>query len=255
MTNSRAAALDAPETIVRHRYLIQKKHFLRKLYEDYYSIFQSHVRPLRDHPGEIIEMGSGGGFLKEFIPGLVTSDICPAPGIDRVFSADHMPFPEQSVKAICMMDVFHHLADPRAFLREADRVLIPAGRVIMIEPTHSLWAKVFYTYLHHEPFDAGAKHWEQPARGRLSTSNQALPWIVFHRDRTQFEKEFPGLRILSLRPHTVTRYVLSGGLSIPALMPAFSYPFWRFLDDQLMRWPGVFAVFETIVLEKSYLSS
>jgi SAM-dependent methyltransferase len=251
MTISCAAALDAPETIERHRNLIQKKQFLRKFYEDCYSIFRSHVRPLHDHPGEIIELGTGGGFLTEFIPGLVTSDVCPAPGIDRVFSADHMPFGEQSVKAICMMNVFHHLADPRAFLREADRVLIPAGRVIMIEPTYSLWAKVFYTYLHHEPFDARARRWEQPVMGRLSTSNQALPWIVFHRDRAHFEKEFPRLRILNLQPHTVTRYVLSGGLSIPALVPAFTYPFWRFLDEQLIRWPGVFPLFEAIVLEKT----
>ena len=35
----------------------------------------------------ILELGSGGGFLKEMYPAIITSDVLQLPSVDKVFSA------------------------------------------------------------------------------------------------------------------------------------------------------------------------
>lgn len=242
--------LDDPETILFHAKLISTKPFLRKLYAEYYAVFQTHLGALASRPGICIELGSGGGFLKEIIPEVITTDVHKGAGIDRIVHADRLPFKAGEVKALLLLNVLHHLADPGAFLKEAERVLTPGGRVIMIEPFNSLWGRFFYKFLHHEPFNEKAPQWHQQDRGRLSTSNQALAWIIFHRDRLLFENMFPHLRIYETKPHTVTRYLLSGGLSSTLSAPVAAYSFFRRVDRCLERFESIFPVFETIILER-----
>ena len=45
----------------------------------------------------------------------MTSDTLPYEGIDRVVDATKMPFEDESVRAICMTNVFHHIPDVEAF--------------------------------------------------------------------------------------------------------------------------------------------
>ncbi len=242
--------LDDPETILFHAKLISEKPFLRKLYADYYALFQARLKPISFRPGVCVELGSGGGFLKEIIPEVITTDVHLGPGIDRIVYADHLPFSPGEVKALLLLNVLHHLADPAAFLKEAERVLMPGGRVIMIEPFNSLWGRFFYKFLHHEPFNEKATQWQQQDMGRLSTSNQALAWIIFHRDRQLFEEKFPLLRLQDVKPHTVMCYLLSGGLSSDWSAPVASYPFFRWLDQRLEHFQTLFPVFQTVCLEK-----
>src|SRR5262249_4673893 len=145
--------------------------------------------------GGVLELGSGAGFLEEFIPGLITSDVFPSPGVQRVIDARALPFGAGELKAIVMTDVLHHIARPRGFLREADRCVRPGGVVSMIEPWVTPWSRVVYGRLHHEPFRPGAAEWEFPEAGPLSGANGALPWIMFARDRAVFEREFPSWKI------------------------------------------------------------
>jgi len=242
--------LDSPQTISIHRRLILKKPFLRRIYLDFYSMFVDFSRDLNMLSGELLEIGSGGGFLKDIIPEVITSDIAASDGIERVFSADQLPFEDHSLKAIYLLNVLHHLDQPDAFLNEVDRCLVPHGRLIMIEPYNSLWARFFYKYLHHEPFDENMEHWQLPKQGRLSTSNQAMPWIIFWRDRDQFNARFPRLCIKVRKPHTAIAYVLSGGLSMPSVLPAFCYPLIQKIDHLLSRFPNTFPLFQTLVIEK-----
>jgi hypothetical protein len=107
-----------------------------------------------------------------------------------------------------------------------------------------------YKHLHHEPFDETVSAWETPARGRMSTSNQAIPWIIFERDRDRFEKEFPSLRIRSVVAHNALLYILSGGMSWKAFAPVALYGFFERLDRWLCRAPRWAPLFQTIVLEK-----
>lgn len=247
---ARGVDLDASEAVEVHRRIIQEKRFLHRLYEDFYHFFVEEAKAVSPLKGKLLELGSGGGFLKQVMPDVITSDISAGPQSDMSVDAESLPFASGELKAIFLLNVLHHIPHPRRFFQEADRCLIPGGRVILIEPFNSRIGRVIYQKFHHEPFDDQVAEWEQNPSGRLSTSNQAIPWIIFSRDREKFEKEFPRLKILRIRPHTPLRYVLSGGLSLRSLAPPFSFPFFSALDRWLSRFDRVFPMFQTIVIQK-----
>src|SRR3989338_81887 len=214
--------LDDPATTQLHSEIIKKKYFLKKIYTGFYNIFKSSVGTIETKT--CVELGSGGGFIKEIIPGVLTTDVLELPHLDRCFSGLRMPFDDSSVDAFFMIDVFHHIPDARLFLQEMARCLKSGGKIIMIEPANTWWGSFIYKNFHHEPFEPGAG-WTLAGEGPLSSANGALPWIVFHRDREVFEKTFPSLKIRNLKPHTPFRYLISGGVSKRQLLPDFLYWF------------------------------
>ena len=148
--SSGIADLDAPASAMAHRRIIRNKPWLHRLYSDFYRIF---VQAVPDPDGKVlVEVGSGGGFLKEMVQPVITSDILELAGVDCVFGGEKMPFASCSVDAFFLFDALHHMADPAAFLAEARRCLTPGGRVVMIEPANTPWSRLIYRHLHHEPF-------------------------------------------------------------------------------------------------------
>jgi SAM-dependent methyltransferase len=239
--------LDDPATTLLHAKIIQKKPFLKKLYIDFYKQFR---KATPDSENKLlVELGSGGGFIKEVIPNVITSDILELPSVDKAFSAFDMPFESDSVDVFLMFDVLHHLADPKAFFKEAIRCLKTSGKIVMIEPANTLWARFIYKNFHHERFDTQAK-WTLEETGPLSQANGAIPWIIFSRDRKIFEKEFPSLRIAGMRNHTPLRYLLSGGLTLRQLLPSFTYPLIKAVEYALSPVNDWVGMFQTIELEK-----
>lgn len=45
-----------------------------------------------------------------------------------------LPFRDRCFESVFIRDVLHHVADPRAVVREAARVLVPDGQLLLIEP-------------------------------------------------------------------------------------------------------------------------
>jgi SAM-dependent methyltransferase len=239
-------SMDSPERTLFHREILLKKKFMRELYREWYDYFKDSFIGLPK--GKIIEIGSGGGFLKEIIPEVITSDIIPLPNNDMTLSALDMPFAEGELSAIVMIDTFHHLPDCAQFLREAERVLLTGGKIVMVEPANSWWGRFIYTNFHHEPFNPKGD-WTFPSTGPLSDANGALPWIVFKRDRERFINEFPGLKITEIKNHTPVRYLLSGGFTMKQLMPDFMYGPVKLAEKLISPIKG-FSMFTTIVIEK-----
>jgi SAM-dependent methyltransferase len=219
--------LDDPNRTLEHRNIILSKRFLKKIYLDWYSNFVEEVK--KNPTGKYLEIGSGGGFLKELIPTVITSDVMPLPHVEMTFSAEKMPFKDNELDGIFMVSVLHHIPRPHMFFKEAERVLKPGGKIIMLEPALTPLALLAYKTFHHEPFlpDAG---WEIPFTGPLSGANGALPHIYMVRDRKKFEQDFPLLSIDKIKLHTAFAYALSGGVSFKSLVPAWSYGFWKFLE-------------------------
>jgi hypothetical protein len=81
----------------------------------------------------------------------------------------------------------------------------------------------------------------------------ALPWIIFVRDRQKFEREFPQWRVVSVRPFMPFRYAISGGVSMRSLMPAWTFGFWRIVEQALAPWRKHLGMFAEIVLERTDL--
>jgi SAM-dependent methyltransferase len=231
-----------------HAEVIRRKKFLRRLYRDYYRLLQSRL-PGAETPARIVELGSGGGFIQAVIPGVVTSDVLALPGTDLCFSALEMPFRDASVDAFVMVNVFHHLPDVRRFLRQVDRSLRAGGKVVMIEPANTPLARWIYRRFHHEPFDPGAS-WGFDGDRPLWDANGAIPWIVFSRDRRQFEREFPALSIVSVDNHSPLRYLASGGVSMRQLLPTWTYGLVVGLERLLAPLHDWTGLFQTIELRK-----
>jgi len=230
-----------------HAKIIQQKPFLKKIYIDFYKKFEKVVSDPQKQV--LVELGSGGGFIKEIIGNVITSDVLELLNVDRIFSVFDMPFDQGSVDAFFMLDVLHHITNPRAFFREALRCLKAGGRIVMIEPTNTWWSSFIYKSFHHELFDTQAR-WELAEIGPLSRGNGALAWIIFSRDRKIFEQEFPSLRIVSMRNHTPLRYLLSGGLTLRQLVPSCTYSIVKAVEFLLSPMNNFLGMFQTIELQK-----
>jgi SAM-dependent methyltransferase len=240
--------LDDPSVTMLHGEILRKKTFLKKVYTDFYRQFRDAVPNPKSKV--LVELGSGGGFIKEIIPDVITSDILNVAGVDKVFSATDMPFKDSSVDAFFMFDVLHHIGEPRRFFNEADRCLRPGGKIVMIEPANTGWARFIYRNFHHERFDTRSG-WGLDKTGPLSQGNGAMPWIIFVRDMETFEREFPRLKIVSLRNHTPMRYLFSGGFTLRQLVPSFVYPVFKAVEYLLTPADNWLGMFMTVVIEKT----
>jgi SAM-dependent methyltransferase len=246
---TRGLPLDDPRTTLLRRRIVLEKVFLRRIYEEWYRALAAALPP--GFSGPVLEIGSGPGFLERFIPGLIRSEVFHIPGVDVILDAAQIPFREGALRAIVMTDVLHHLTEPRRFFAEAARSVRPGGAIAMIEPWITPWSRLVYSRLHHELMDADAT-WGVPAgKLPLSAANSALPWIIFQRDRAQFEREFPEGRIAEIRPFMSFRYLLSGGVSLRSLMPGWSFGFWTRLEGALQRRMRFWAMFAVIRLERA----
>ena len=70
------------------------------------------------------------------------------------------------------------------------------------------------------------------------------------RDRDQFEREFPMWEIRMIRPIMPFRYLISGGVSMRALMPGWSFGAWRGLENCMRPWMNHWAMFAQITLSR-----
>jgi SAM-dependent methyltransferase len=245
--DTRGLSIDDPRTTQLRRRIIQSNRFLWRIYDEWYRFISGCIP---EGPGSVFELGSGAGFLTEYIPDVIASEVFLCSNIQLVLDARRLPFSSGSLKAIAMVDVLHHIPDNRAFLAEAQRCLRSGGSIVMIEPWVSTWSRGIYTRLHHEPFDPNAKDWSFPAAGPLSGANGALPWIILERDRQDFESEFRELKIQSVRPFMPFRYLVSGGVSMRQLMPETTFNFWRKLEHWLCLWPHHWSMFALIHLTR-----
>ena len=235
--------LESPQTTALHRGLIRSKPLLRRWYETQYAAYLKQVGP--QNSGRHVELGSGGGFLKDLFPAAITSSVRPedqaAGFVERVLDAHALDLEDASVDSFFLLDVLHHLQDPAAFFRELSRCLKPGGFAWIVDPANTPLSRAIYKLFHHEGFDPDSPSWGHAHAGTLSQSNQAMAWIVFERDRRLFEDLFPDLKIARLEKHTFLSYLLSGGLSYEPLLPGWARPLSplvEFLARPLMPWLG-----------------
>jgi len=204
-------------------------------------------------PGKekVLEIGAGAGFYKEICPECFCSEVFFIPGMDIVCDGCRLPLADASLRALVMTDVLHHLPRVEDFFKEMDRCVRPGGVVAMIEPWVTPWSKVVFTRLHHEPFLPDVRSWHFESSGPLSGANGALPWIVFARDRERFSVLYPNWQIERIHLMMPFRYILSGGVSLHSLAPAWSYGLWSMLEACLTPVMSHIAMFACIILHKN----
>ena len=217
--------VDAENAITVHRRMIEAKPLLKQHYIRWYRECLPAYEATRHLGGALVEIGSGAGFLEEFIPDLVKTDVVPSPYTSRVVDATQMDFRDGSLRALFLIGVLHHIPDPAAFLREAVRCLQPGGRLVVIEPTNNAFQRFLASRLdHYEYYDDAISEWTNGAGGRMTRANLALSWVIFFRDRERFSREFPLLELAEVRYHTFLSYILSGGMTYRSFVPFFAAP-------------------------------
>jgi SAM-dependent methyltransferase len=180
----------------------------------------------------MIELGSGAGYVKSVRPDVITSDVIRGLA-DIVLDGRRLPFAENSIRAIFLAHVFHHLPDVELFFREACRTLTPGGVISMVEVTHTPFARWFFSKVHPEPYNDRAAGWDFPEGNSMLDSNQALSWIVLFRDRARFTQLFPQLRLERWAYLPWLSYLLSGGVNLRSFVPRFLTPVVRAADFAL----------------------
>lgn len=229
------------------RTVLRKKKSLTYFYRE---VYQEYIDVLKRCPpdGVCLEIGSGAGFAKEMIPDIVTSDIEPYNEIDQIIDGTQLPYQDKSLKMICMLNVFHHMADVAAFLNESQRCLAVGGRILIADQHIGVFSRYILKKLHDEPFNPDATEWPLEP---YSDANGALAWIVFVRDVERLESLFPNLRLVRYQTHSPLRYWLAGGLKNWNLLPGCFYGIAKAFDEFLLGISRDFGSFVYIEMVKT----
>jgi len=245
--------IDSPEILDAHRKVIADKPLMKKVFERFYDELITGRDNYFSGNGAEIEIGAGVSFFKEKNNAVVTTDIKATPGLDGVLNAQNMNLASDSVKVIYGINCFHHFPSPRMFFSELDRVLNAGGGCMLIEPYHGPFAKQLYANVHKdEHFNPDQESWEHQSKmSFMSGANQALAYIIFVRDKEVFEKEFPGLEIVSTsRINNYLQYLLSGGVNFRQLVPNFMIPLVQMCEYLLTPISHLLALHYMIVIRK-----
>jgi SAM-dependent methyltransferase len=147
------------------------------------------------------------------------------------------------------MHVIHHIPRIRRFFAELDRILVPGGALVAVEPYWSPLAKLMYKHLHPEPFDERAPTWEFESTDPMS-SNQAMSFLLLERDRATFDHEFPAFEVIRLGAFGGPSYLLTGGIWKQHLLPdGWLAKLWDTEEDHQF-WRGQLALHHLFVLRK-----
>jgi SAM-dependent methyltransferase len=245
----------AQEQLLRHRRVWEQKPILRRVYnEEFFARMLAHRKP----EGLSIEVGAGPGFFKQFAPDVVSTDLIWCPWLHAIADAQQLPFRTGNVANVFGMDMLHHLAVPMSFLSEVSRILVPGGRLILVEPWITPFSYFIFRFLHQERCDLSETPWLSNASGvahekMAFDGNQAIPYLLFGpRHRSKTLKSLPDLKLAALDPFCLFAYMLSGGFKPMNLLPEFLYPaLSKFERATAPLWRGFAALRVLLVLEKT----
>ena len=244
--------VDSVDRIVQHREMLLRKRMIREVFFELYALLGSmEEKYFGSGAGKRIEIGSGSSLLKIAMPDVEATDIVAYEGLDAIVDAMNMPYGDGSLKTIFGIHCFHHLPDPYKFLSEVRRVSRPGGGAILIDPYYGPVASFVYKRLfRNEYFDKSAPAvMEHP--GPMSDANQALSYIVFKRERTQFDTAFPELELMVMEPIVnYVRYIVSGGINFRQLLPDVAIPALKGIEIVLSPMRRLLALHHVIVIRR-----
>jgi len=244
--------VDGESRLELHRKILEKKRMLREVFTEFHHLFKKLDRQFFSGMGIEVELGSGVSPMRDSYPNVLATDTVDAPHFDMVLNAEAMDFTNNSVRAIYGQNCFHHFPHPDEFLSELDRVLIPGGGAILLEPYYGPIASFLYKRLFRsEGFDKTYPSWETPVVGPMNGANQALSYIVFIRDRAKFELKHPSLKIVHQQlAGNYLKYLHSGGLNFRQLLPDSLTGFVGLLEKLISPFNRWFALHHVIVIRK-----
>ncbi len=239
------------QILEKHRDVWQSKKILQDIYIHWYA----QIRAQCVEPGPTLEIGGGGGNLKESFPEVISSDYTLCPWLDLNLDAHSLPFRSESLGNIVVLDVLHHLNRPLDFIEEAQRVLKKNGRLIMLEPCITYGSSFVYRLLHQEDVDFGVDIFKRDgwAKGDAKNpfdGNMAIPTALFLRNSEKLATRFPDFPVILKDYSDYFIYPLSGGFDHRSLIPRSCLAFCRGIEELLHPLGSLLAYRMLVVLEK-----
>lgn len=244
--------VNGQDRLTVHSVMLARKRMLREVFSEFHKLFRKLDQQYFNAEGPEIELGAGIAPIRDSYPQVLATDIVYGTHLDRVLDAEKMELPDHSVRVFYGQNCFHHFPHPDRFFEELERVLVPGGGVILLEPYYGVFASILYKNLFRtEGFDKGYQLWEAPMEGPMNGANQALSYIIFERDRAEFELRYPTLRIVHQeRLGNYLKYLLSGGLNFYQLCPDFLSPLIDFIQRCLLPLNRWMSLHHVVVIRK-----
>lgn len=241
---------DLERVLAEQQWAWNQRPLLRELYGDW---FRRVAAALSEEEGRSIELGSGIGRFHAAYPAVEATDVVPTRWTRAVADAESLPYGDAAVANLVLIDVFHHLARPARFLDEASRVLVPGGRVVILDPYCSALSTVAYRLFHHERTDLSGAVFEDDPRVAAAplASNQARATLAFFRGRHELERRWPELALVARERVAFLGYPLSGGFTGRQLLPAVAHRPIAALERHLRPLGALVAFRCLVVLERS----
>jgi SAM-dependent methyltransferase len=230
----------------------EKKKLLQKVYYGFYELIKSNAD--FSLKGNVVELGSGIGKIKDVIPECITTDIFDNPWVDRVENAYKLNFEDKSVSNLILFDVFHHLEFPGNAFAEFHRVLNDNGRIIIFDPCMSVLGLVSYGLLHHEPINI-TKEISVYAKDRKEVEEseyyaaQGNAYRIFQKQK-KYNTLLSEWNVIKYKKYSAISYLLSGGYSKPQLYPDSMYGIMKIIDSVCNLIPILYATRMLVVLKK-----
>lgn len=244
--------VDSPDRLTIHGRILAGKPMLHGVFRSFHQLFDTLDKRFLSGTGLRLELGAGVAPMRDSFADVLATDIVDAVGLDMTIDAEHMALEPASVRVIFGQNCFHHFPHPELFFHELERVLVPGGGAILLEPAYGPFASFIYKRLFKsEGFDKEFPDWHTPASGPMHGANQALSYIVFIRDRAQFTRDFPDLKIVHQQfCDNYLQYLYSGGLNFRQLLPDWALPALKLKEWLLTPLLPTLALHHIIVLRK-----
>jgi SAM-dependent methyltransferase len=244
--------VDGVSRLDLHRTMLAKKRMLRDVFTEFHHLFKKLDQQFFTGKGAEVELGAGISPMRDSYPNVLATDIVDATHLDKVINAEAMDLPDISVRTIYGQNCFHHFPHPDKFLFELERVLIPGGGAILLEPYYGPFASYLFKRISRtEGFDKNSPSWETPYAGPMNGANQALSYIVFVRDRSELKRKHPSLEIVhEQRVGNYLKYVISGGLNFRQLLPDCMTGTVSFIEKLLWPLNFLLALHHIVVIRK-----
>jgi SAM-dependent methyltransferase len=221
-----------------HRRVWSRKPALARVYRPWFEALLGEI----PRGGRALEVGAGPGFLAEFARvsrpdlKLAAMDVLETPWNDLVGDGLRLPVRREVLQAVLGLDLIHHLARPAAFFREAARVLVAEGKLVVVEPWVTPFSFPIYRWLHQEGCRPGLDPWDPFGVGEggkeAFEGDAAVLWAVVRRTSASRWAEL-GFRPPRLQVLNGFAYLLSLGFKPRSLLPASWVPGVQALDEAL----------------------
>lgn len=177
--------------------------------------------------------------------------------VDRHEDALNLSYGDNSLDVVIASHMIHHLASPYRFFCHLQSKLKSGGRIIIQDINTSMLMKLALRAMRHEGWDDRADIWNSNAICNQPddpwSANCSIPKLLFS-DIKQFEKVFPGLKIIHSAQNECFMFFCSGGVIAKGPRLPLSKSLTKALSviDKICvaALPGIFACGRSVVIEK-----